>query len=304
MIAPEQAFQAAIAAAGLAPPATIIADGAIHRFSTNGKPRDDSGWYLLRVDGCPAGAFGCWREGVQSTWSARPDMHLTQAEQDIQRQRIRSAQAQRAAKQAQDQHVAALVAAQRWHAAKPCAQHAYTLAKGVTCCDVRIDGNGCLIVPMRDATNTLHSLQSIAPDGGKRFLTGGRVKGCFHLIGNPSGTLIVCEGYATGATIHDATGHAVAVAFNAGNLIAVAMTLRARYAGAQIVVAADDDWLTPGNPGQSAAKQAVLAAGGIMAVPWFPTPRPDKATDFNDMQTLAGSKAVRACFAELEEAAC
>jgi len=65
---PKQAFQSAIAAAGLTPPDTIIADGKIQRFSTNGKRGDDAGWYILHLDNIPAGTFGNWREGRTESW--------------------------------------------------------------------------------------------------------------------------------------------------------------------------------------------------------------------------------------------
>ena len=65
---PEQAFQGAISSAGLAPPDTIIADGKIQRFSTNGKRGDDAGWYILHLDNIPAGSFGNWREGCTEIW--------------------------------------------------------------------------------------------------------------------------------------------------------------------------------------------------------------------------------------------
>ena len=67
-INPEQAFQGAIAAAGLTPPDTIIADGKIHRFATNERRGDDAGWYVLHLDGIAAGSFGNWREGRTETW--------------------------------------------------------------------------------------------------------------------------------------------------------------------------------------------------------------------------------------------
>jgi len=60
-------FRQAIAAAQLTPPTEIIDDGAIHRFSASGKPRDDSGWYCLHSDGIAAGVFGDWREGFKQT---------------------------------------------------------------------------------------------------------------------------------------------------------------------------------------------------------------------------------------------
>ncbi len=304
MSRPEDEFQAAIKVAGLTPPGSIIADGAIHRFSTNGKRGDVSGWYVLHADGIVAGAFGCWRSGLQSTWSQRPQIAPSLAEQDRQRRLIWAKTVQQAEMRARFQFLALGAAAAQWRAAKRRANHPYATEKSVRCHGTRVDGNGFLLVPMRDSGGTLYSLQKIAPDGTKRFLPGGRVKGCFHLIGDPAGTLVVCEGYATGATIHQATGHAVAIAFNAGNLIPVSVALRARHATERIIVAADDDWQSVGNPGCAAAKQAALAAGAFVAVPWFPCPRPDKATDFNDLHALHGPDAVRACFDEIEEATC
>jgi putative DNA primase/helicase len=54
-----RSFQDAIAVAGLNPPQEIIGDGRLHRFATNGKAGDKSGWYVLHTNGnVPAGAFG------------------------------------------------------------------------------------------------------------------------------------------------------------------------------------------------------------------------------------------------------
>ena len=88
-------FRDAIGAAGLPAPDTITDDGRIHRFSTNGRRSDESGWYVFYPDGVPAGAFGCWRLGVQSTWSAVADNDLTDAERQQQRDRVRAIHAQR-----------------------------------------------------------------------------------------------------------------------------------------------------------------------------------------------------------------
>ena len=87
---------------------------------------------------------------------------------------------------------------------------------------------------------------------------------------------------------------------NAGNLQAVAMALHAKYPDLQIVIAADDDHATEGNPGMTAARQAALSVGGMVAVPLFDANRPAKATDFNDLHQLQGLEAVKAVFAELE----
>jgi|SRR6185312_8837492 len=82
-------FSIAIPATGLEAPESIIDDGAIHRFSTNGQRGDDLGWYMLHTDGLPAGAFGCWRAGLQSSWCAKSDEVMTAAEREAPRARIR-----------------------------------------------------------------------------------------------------------------------------------------------------------------------------------------------------------------------
>lgn len=265
---PDQAFQGVIAAAGLTPPDVIHADGNIHRFSSNGKPRDDSGWYLLHLDGIPAGVFGCWRAGFSQNWCAKSDDAMTQAERDARRQRVEAMQTQRQDDLAQRQQNAAVEALKRWTAATPCTQHDYLTRKGIQPHGAKCDGDK-LLIPMRDTAGTVHSLQTIALDGTKMFMSGGRVKGCYFSVGKPKGALIVCEGFATGASIHECTGHAVAVAFNAGNLEAVAVALRSKYPTLKIIIAADDDHQTPGNPGMTKATAAVQATGATLAVPVF-----------------------------------
>ncbi len=290
---PIEQFRDAIAGAGLIPPDEIHSDGKLRRFSTSGKPRDDSGWYVLHGDGIAAGSFGCWREGLKQQWCCKSTIDMTQAERDAHRQRVEAMRQQREADAAQRQQQAAKTAAQRWQASTPAIEHPYLTAKGVQAHGVKAEGD-VLLIPMRDTEGNFHSLQAIDPEGGKRFHPGGRVKGCFHSIGEPDSALVVCEGYATGASIHEATGHAVAVAFNAGNLLEVAQALHKKYPALRLILAADDDWQTEGNPGITKATDAARAVAGYLAVPTFPSDRPDKATDFNDLHALAGFDAVKA----------
>jgi putative DNA primase/helicase len=282
-------FIAAIASAGMTPPAAIHDDGKLHRFSPTGKRGDDAGWYVLHQDGVPAGSFGDWRSGESQNWCAKSDYDLSDAERQALRVRVKVAQRLRDVETARRQTEAAAIALSLWEAAAPAVAHPYLTAKSVKPHGIRADGHQ-LFVPMRDAGGKLHSLQTIAPDGTKRFMPGGRVKACYHAIGKPSGRLIVCEGYATGATLHQATEDAVAIAFNAGNLQSVAVALRSKYPCLTIIIAADDDWKTPGNPGLTAARQAAQAVGGKVAVPNFTSlQRGDKDTDYNDLQRLAGA---------------
>ncbi len=288
-------FRSAIVGAGLVPPDEIHDDGLLHRFSTSGKRQDLSGWYCLHSDGVPAGAFGCWRAGVQSAWCAKSDSAMTPAEREAHRKRVADIQAWREQALLQRQEAAATTAAAQWAQAALADDHPYLARKGIKPHGARVFGEN-LLIPLRDTDGQLHSLQTIAPDGTKRFQSGGRTKGCFHLIGEPTSTLVITEGFATGASIHEATGHAVACAMNAGNLLEVAQVLRGKYPKLEIIVAADDDHITEGNPGLTKATEAAKAVGGKLAVPVFGPDRPEGATDFNDLHQLAGADAVRQCF--------
>ena len=183
--------------------------------------------------------------------------------------------------------------------------HAYLERKGVSAFGLRVgkwtSGLEALLVPMRNIDGHLVSLQAIFANGNpqlgrdKDYLAGGQRRGSFHMIGNrPVGTsvIVVTEGYATAATIHQATGYPCVIAFDAGNLLSVARDIRQAYGVATILVAADNDQWTDGNPGMHHARQAVSASRSILAVPKFAS-LATKPTDFNDLMALEGIEAVR-----------
>ena len=289
-------FQSAIAAAGLPSPELVQGDGKLYRYSTNGKRGDQSGWFVLHDDGdMAAGAFGCWRTGIQQTWCSKEVSTLTPSQRSAHQQRMQAIAQQREADKAQRQQEAAVVALKRWEAAVPAAaDHPYLMRKGIQAHGIKAESES-LLVPLRDVSTTLHSLQAIGPEGDKRFQLDGRIKGCYFAIGKPKGLLIVCEGFATGASIHEASGHAVACAMNAGNLLEVAQALHRKYPQLRLMLAADDDWKTDGNPGLTKAREAAQAVGALLALPRFDGLRDDKATDFNDLHRSEGLEAVRAC---------
>lgn len=130
---------------------------------------------------------------------------------------------------------------------------------------------GCFAVPMRDMEGRLWGLQIIWPTGSKTFFYGGRKSGCFHLTHpvSPDKPLAIAEGYATGATINVAAKWPVAIAFDAGNLLPVATALRQAHPDQSIVICADNDEETAGNPGVTAAASAAHAVGAYLAVPAF-----------------------------------
>ncbi len=144
----EHHFKQAIAAAGLPPPDAIIADGKIHRFSTNGKARDESGWYVLHPDGVHAGSFGDWRTGLTQTWCSKSDTEMTAAEMQAHRDRIKAMQAARDQEKAQHHQRAAQAAEAALKAAEPAQEsHPYLVKKGIRPHGTMVDKAGFLLVP-------------------------------------------------------------------------------------------------------------------------------------------------------------
>lgn len=302
---PIEQFKEAMQARGLIPPGEIQADGEIHRCHAEGRGGENDGAYLLHLDGIPAGGFENWRDGEGwENWRADIGRTLTPEEEAAHRSH---AEAARKAREAEDKRrrVEARERAKRvWDSALPCGGHPYLTRKEIKAHGARIVSNGYregdLLLPIRDAEAKLHSLQFIGQDGGKLFLPGGRKRGCYFSIGKPAGVLYVAEGFATAASIHEATGEAVAVAFDAGNLQPVAEVLRAKYPGLALVIASDDDYLTEGNPGRTKATEAARVTGARIAIPVFGEDRPEGATDFNDLHKARGLEAVKASLGQAE----
>ena len=287
-------FKQAIEAAGLTAPDTII-PGHWHKFPGLQKNAKNKAAYCFMFDDMRGGVFGDFSSGMETTtWQAANSKPYTAEERGVHRARIAAIQAQRDAEQVQRQQNASRSATVILANTSPARSHEYLTARGIQPHGVRCDGVR-LLIPMRDTSGAVQSLQTITPDGEKRFHSGGKVTGCYFGIGKPDDLVIVCEGFATGASIRESTGHGVAVAFNAGNLQPVAVALHSKYPGLKIIIAADDDHLTTGNPGMTKARAAAQAVGGFLAVPSFPADRPDKATDFNDLHLLAGPDAVKQC---------
>ena len=123
-------------------------------------------------------------------------------------------------------------------------------------------------------------------------MTGGRIAGCFFTLADkPDSPLVICEGYATGASIHEATGYAVVCAMNCGNLLAVAKALREKLPTRDIIIGADNDQLTDGNPGLTKATEAAKTIGARLAVPQFKRPPPSQpilttCTNWKDSNTM------------------
>jgi putative DNA primase/helicase len=264
-----QGLELAMAAAGLAPTKRLTpVDGALVRYRVeDDKPGSANGWVVFHEGPTPWAAFGSWRTGQSLTWRASTGHPETAADKAMRLQQLAHAQRLRAAELAQVQMSARTRAERLWRLARPATNaHPYLKAKGVPAYGIRLLGSR-LLVPLRDVNGALHSLQFISPAGEKRFLTGGLTKACYFGIGKPERELLLGEGLATCSTLHQATGSAVAVCFSCGNLEPVARALRGKFPQLRIVVCADDDSATPGNPGITAATAAARAIGGFLALP-------------------------------------
>jgi putative DNA primase/helicase len=264
MLNPTQQFSDAIKAAGLIPPDAIEADGELYRFSSNGKKGDDAGWYVLHGDGIPAGTFGNWRTSFAQTWRADIGRTLTPAEESEHRAKVAAAQAKREAEEIKSKADAKAKAISIWQKAETApGDHPYLTRKGIKANGAKIY-KGALLIPLC-ADSEIQSLQFIGGEGKKTFLTDGRVKGCYFSMGNPKGATALCiaEGFATGATIHQITGFPVAIAFNAGNLGLVSKAMRDKFPDLPLILCADDDIKTDGNPGLTKATEAARSVGGL-----------------------------------------
>lgn len=221
--------------------------------------------------------------GSWQIWnSRRPVDHL---EEQLVSQRIEQARRQREAEQHKRQQATADEASAMWTTAAPAATtHPYLLSKDCQPHNLRQQG-GVLLVPLY-LERQLVNLQRIHPDGTKRFMGGGRVTGAYSPLGvrlEPGQHIYICEGWATGATIHEYTGAAVACAMNAGNLLPVGDRLRLAYPDNPLIIAGDDDRQTKGNPGRTAAERAARALGCELIFPPWRGDEPLSLSDFNDL---------------------
>lgn len=213
--------------------------------------------------------------------------------------RLKQARAERESVDAQQlaakQEAVSTAAARLWATATGQGPSSYLVNKKVASFGVRF-GAKALLVPLVDVGARLWNVQRIFLNGDKRFLSGGRVSGCFHIIGNihTSPWILIAEGYATAATLHQATGLAAVVAFNEGNLRHVAGAIRQLQPAANLMICADDDQATEARTGKNPGIVAAIAAAKVTNGRWCkPEGLSEGATDFNDLAAAAGEGKVK-----------
>jgi putative DNA primase/helicase len=278
---------------GVVPIDRIQASNKLVRFRAEGHgPGKKDAWYRLHFDAVPSGMFGDFKTGVVEKWRADIGRELTAEEITAHKARVEAMSKERAAEEAKQRQATAAAAKDLWKksARHPSADHPYLRAKGVSAYGLR-ESQGRLVVPVCKG-GELVGLQFIHLDGTKRFMTGTPKAGAYHVLGHvdrSTDKLAIAEGYATAATVHALSGWPVFVAFDAGNLGLVARAARKVCPDAVIVLAADDDRNTPGNPGLTKAQAAAAAVQGIVCEPQFPADV--EGSDWNDLAAAIGNEA-------------
>lgn len=284
-----------------------VMDGKIHRVPLLGKlakPGRADGAYCGYLDNRPAGWAQNHITGEVLHWTATGHV-MTPEESANLRAEMAEAREKREEFLRESRNVVAQECRDLWDKLEPASPDApYLKEKGVPPFNLRQDRTGALAVPLRNITGELRGIQSISPEGVKRFKVGMEKKGNFHTIAAEGkdfsqGEILICEGYATGASLHMATEKPVAVALDTGNLEPVATALREKFPQAQIVICADNDHALmrngkPYNVGMEKAKAAALAVGGKVVAPMFNVEEKAKGlTDFNDLHKSRGLKEVK-----------
>ena len=295
-------------------PEDIHWDGRFHRFPGIGqKDRGDNGWVKAFADQRGA-IFGDNRTKEKWKWPQdSPEWkEAMQHAERLTREEVERRKEAAEKERAKAAEKATKIIHDTWERAKLCPNHPYLKGKGIR--DVKVlrsiidpeTREKILLIPMRNHERELVCIQRIWPDGKRKYMwQPGGTRGLYDTIGarqfRETKTLVICEGWATGQSIHMATGHAVIVAFFDGGLRVVGKIIQKKYPDARIIIAADNDrwkFVKRGNemvnPGVYAAREAAEKLGVEYCIPDFEEKSLEsKPTDFDDLRRLEGEEAVR-----------
>lgn len=290
-------------AAGLSFPNGIEADDRWHSVpaDTGKGTRKDKGSYRYSDNGKPRGIYRNWSSEPVG-WTCPDDLWRAIREEDRANGRSTLAalqleterKAAENAEQKASQDAVAARALERWNRAQPLELSVgYLDRKGVKSYGLRIEEHSVILIPLYRAKDDLRGYQTIHPNGEKRYARGMERSGTYYPIPGTLETVYVCEGYATGATIREATGALTVCSMDSTQLPAVAAYVRSLLPSARLIIAADDDHRTTGNPGMKAARIAAERTGASIRAPQFPETREERDTDYNDLARLTSVEEVR-----------
>ncbi|HFV8871592.1 TPA: LPD7 domain-containing protein, partial [Escherichia coli] len=272
-------------------------DGAIHRVAT----RDDkkgakSGAYKAYLDGRPAG----WYRDYRSADDSPTNWVFSGGEQHdpLARLHLRAfAQQQRddnARKLQQQYNKQARYARSYINGLPQATAHEYLTRKGIRAAPgVRLNNKNELVIPFSNGRGEIRSYQRIPVTGGKdaRILKDSEKTGNWFTFGTPENgrPLLFAEGYATAASLHEATGLPVLMTVDASNMIAVAENARQIWTDSPFVFCADNDHQREINKGVFSATKAAEVTNGEVIIPAFTeAEKAQGLTDFNDLDASRG----------------
>ena len=298
---PEDEFKAALVSLGaIVSGGHPIMDGKPHRIATEGdKNGEKAGFYVAHLDGIPAGYIKNNRTGDELNWKCKGYILTDEQKTTLKAEALEQQQTRQRELEAKQKSTALRLKEKLSMMTEILEPTPYMQAKGIQVHSGAYtdEERKLTCIPATDCQGTLWTVQYIAEDGTKRFAKDSRKEGSFHVLGGLeklSGTpvIVIAEGYATAATIKEATGLPIVVsAFDSGNLKPVAKALHDKYPNTPIIVAADDDKhleLTKGtNPGKEKGKEAADSVNGFIILPTFAPgeqlSNPRQFSDFNDL---------------------
>ena len=283
MIENFNSFIDAIQQDGMNPPENIT-PGFIFRMHGIGKSNvNTAGWGKMFADGL-GGVYGDFSSNLSKTWQADKCKQFTSEEKTAFNKQVEESRKDAELEREKCQAECRIWCTDNLEKADTATdEHPYLKSKGVHSYGLRQSGEN-LLISLRDGMGETHGCQFIDTNGTKKFKTGTAKQGHYFSIGKPKDNiLLICEGYATGASLHEATGYLVAVAFDAGNLLSVASNLRKKFPEMKLIICADNDL---SGVGQDKAREAARAVGGMVVVPT------DIGDDFNDLHQKQGLRAV------------
>jgi len=295
---PLSEFETTLRSFGLDPVGIAVSGyGKFKRIPSNvgGKRSKDSGWYWLEQDGDTMyAAFGDWRNGENEYWQSSNVKRLSPDERLELDKRIAAAKELHKKQLQAVRDKAAEKAVKKLSTLQPAKDHPYLKTKDVKAYgDIRTDGKD-LYIPVTIGTN-VRSYQRITPTGKKQFLYESETKGGYFWIApTKSDDLYFTTGYATGATIHKATGASVMVCFNDSSMYEALSIFRAINKDKPVIVAADNDHHLDDRPdcensGLKTGQKCVDDFAGVKMI----YPEGIEGTDFNDMAKEKGLEFVK-----------
>lgn len=233
---------------------TLRTDGHLHRYTIhNESSSKKSGAYIIHLDGRPSWFLQDWRTDLKVTGSFRGKMKTLSPEEKraYTKKKAEEKKAIEARIEALTIRSTRLALSVYSRANSSFTEHQYLTAKNVPSVQGLRVAEGKLLVPLYDIDGNFKSLQYIFPDGKKLFASGTSTSGAFFTIGkiSPDKPILLCEGLATGISIHTFTINEngkyndlpVICAMNCGNLPSVARSLRKKYPNNKIFICADND---------------------------------------------------------------